>query len=85
MGYRVVIMPAARKALERLPLDVCLRVNRAIQALAEAPRPHGCAKLSGAVDLYRVRVGDYRVVYRIEDRVLTVLIVRIGHRGDVYR
>ena len=85
MAYRVLITPAARKALERLTLGVRMRVNEAILALAAAPRPHGCLKLSGSADLYRIRVGDYRVIYRVEDRVLVVLVVRVGHRGDVYR
>ena len=56
-----------------------------MDGLAKEPRPKGVKKLSGADDLYRIRVGDYRVVYQIRDDRLIVLVVRIGHRKDVYR
>ena len=53
--------------------------------LAHDPRPPGCLKIIGADDAYRVRVGDYRIVYQIEDRILVVYVIRIAHRSDVYR
>ena len=56
-----------------------------MDALAANPRPKGVKKLSGPDDLYRIRVGDYRIVYQIHDDRLIVLVVRIGHRKDVYR
>jgi len=68
-----------------LPQDVRQRIDARIQSLADNPRPPGVEKLGGEERLYRVRVGDYRVVYSIEDDVLLVLVVRIGHRGEVYR
>ena len=85
MAYRVEIKPQAEKALGRLPNPQRGRVALAIDGLARNPRPAGCAKIVGAPDAYRIRVGDYRVVYEIEDRVLTVYVVRIGHRKEVYR
>lgn len=56
----------------------------AIEALAGDPRPHGCRKLTGAEDLWRIRVGDYRVVYQVDDAEMLVLIATAGHRRDVY-
>ena len=85
MAYRVEIKPQAEKSLGRLPNPQRRRVALAIDDLARNPRPAGCAKIIGAQDAYRIRVGDYRVVYEIEDRVLVVYVVRVGHRKDVYR
>jgi mRNA interferase RelE/StbE len=56
-----------------------------VEALAGDPRPQGCEKLEGVRDLYRVRVGEYRVVYQVSDNILLVLVVRVAHRRDVYR
>lgn len=61
------------------------RLREALDALATEPRPHGCAKLSGTKDIYRVRVGDHRMVYQIVDDRLLVLVIDIGHRRDIYR
>ncbi len=62
-----------------------IRLGRRIDSLAENPRPQGIKKLSTEVDMYRLRVGDYRIIYQIREKSLLVLIVRIGHRSDVYR
>ena len=62
-----------------------MRIRDRIETLADNPRPPGTVKLTAEDNLYRVRVGDYRIVYRIEDKRLVVLIVRIGHRREVYR
>lgn len=83
--YRVELKPSSAKALTGIPKPNRLRIARCIDALADDPRPAGAVKLSGEDELYRVRVGDYRIVYQIQDRVLLVLVVRIGHRRDVYR
>jgi mRNA interferase RelE/StbE len=83
--YRVEFKPSAAKAVEKLPRPAQRRVLAAAAAHADDPRPDGCRKLEGEPDLYRVRVGDYRLVYTVRDRVLLVLIVRVGHRRDVYR
>ena len=85
MPYQIEIASAARRALGRLALDVRQKIDVAILSLESNPRPSGCVKLSGGLDLWRVRAGDYRVVYQIRDEKLLVLVVRIGHRRDVYR
>lgn len=85
MKYTIRLSPAAQKALDRLPDDTRRRVIRRLQSLEEAPRPFGVEKLTGPEDLYRVRVGDWRIVYAIRDRELVVIVIRIGHRREVYR
>ena len=86
MAYTLQILPAAAKTLARLPRDVKKRVDVAILGLSSEPRPAGARALKGAsVPLLRVRVGDYRVVYEVRDEIVTVLVVRIGHRREVYR
>jgi mRNA interferase RelE/StbE len=78
-------MASALKALGRLPRTDQERIRDRIDGLADVPRPPGVAKMSGPEVLYRIRVGDYRVVYGIRDQALQVLVIRIGHRKDVYR
>jgi len=84
-GYEVFIKPSALKELESVGSRK-LRRNLAehIQALADNPRPQGCKKLTGA-DQYRIRHGAYRIVYSVEDESRIVLVIKIGHRKDVYR
>ena len=83
-SYSVLIKPSAAKELENLPLKARRQITKKIVALSQNPRPSGCERLTGA-DLYRLRQGDYRVVYSIEDDVLTVLVVKIGHRREIHR
>ena len=83
--YEVRIAPAARKEIDRLPRQPRERVESAIVALAHNPRPVGSCKLEGTDDTYRIRVGNYRVVYRVYDTELVVLIVKVGDRKDIYR
>lgn len=85
MAYHIVIRPTALRTLSILAGDDARRIRGAIDRLGHDPRPHGVKKLRGAVDLYRIRVGDYRIVYQIEQRIITVTVVRIGHRREVYR
>lgn len=85
MVYTVELRPAARRELLKLPRRDQLRLIRAMDALAANPRPKGVKKLTGLDDLYRIRMGEYRVVYQIQDDRLVVLVVRVGHRKDVYR
>ena len=85
MVYRIEIKPQAEKAIAKIPNPHRRRVAKAIDGLARAPRPAGCVKLTGADNAYRIRVGDYRIVYEIIDRIVTVFIVRVAHRKDVYR
>ena len=84
MSYRVVYKPAAGRDVDKLPPHVLPRLRDSIVALAEIPRPPGCKKLKGPGGMWRIRVGDYRVVYEIDDSSLVVRILRAGHRRDVY-
>jgi mRNA interferase RelE/StbE len=83
--YIIEFRPSARRDLKPLPADVIRRVDKAILALEENPRPPTCTKMSGRENRYRIRVGDYRILYEVRDDVLLVLVVRIGHRREVYR
>jgi mRNA interferase RelE/StbE len=85
VGFSVVLKPAAMRDLRKLPADAQRRIAARIDALAGDPRPPGAETLQGASDLYRVRVGDFRILYQVEDDALAVLVVRIGHRREVYR
>jgi mRNA interferase RelE/StbE len=83
-AYQVVVSKPAAKEIEKLPADVVQRIIPQIAALADDPRPAGCIKLKGEKDLYRIRSGDYRVVYAVEDAVLVVDVRRVAHRREVY-
>ena len=83
-SYKLLIKPSAVKELEAVPAKDRRKVAAKIQALAADPRPHGSEKLSGQ-ERYRLRQGDYRVVYAIDDDEGTVLVVKIGNRRDIYR
>jgi mRNA interferase RelE/StbE len=83
-SYRVDIRPSAEREIRSLPGDVRARVVKAILALEDVPRPSGCLKMEG-LDAWRLRVGAYRIVYTIEDRVLTIEVVRVAHRREDYR
>ncbi|WP_047523510.1 type II toxin-antitoxin system RelE family toxin [Microbacterium sp. ZOR0019] len=83
MTYSVQILPVAVRTIRKLPPEAKRRVEAVIELLAEDPRPPAAKKLSARPE-WRVRSGDYRVLYRIEDRMLTVVIVHAGHRRDVH-
>ena len=85
MLYAVELAPAAWRQVRRLPREVQVKLTAAIEDLGTNPRPRGVVKLEATLSLYRVRVGDYRVIYQISDRDAPVLVVKIGHRGSVYR
>lgn len=82
--YTVVITKSAEKELAKLPVQIILRIRDAVNELADEPRPPTCKKLKGFKDLYRIRIGDYRVIYSVQDSVLTVEILKIGDRKDIY-
>jgi len=84
MSYALSILPRAQKELARLPRSACRQVCEAIRGLGHEPRPTGCLKLTGR-DGWRIRVGDHRVIYEIDDDQQSVTILHIGHRRDVYR
>lgn len=84
MRYTLIIQRRAQRALERINEPDYSRITAAIQALADNPRPHGCKKLVGQ-EAWSFRVGEYRIIYEINDRALVVTVVRVGPRGGVYR
>jgi len=85
MTYRIEVAPGAIRQLRKLEPSARRRVQAAIELLAEQPRPSGAKKLVGGDGEWRVRTGDYRVVYEVHDDVLLVLVVAIGHRRDIYQ
>jgi len=85
MRYNVDVKPSAKKALAKIPQPHRGRIAKRIDRLADDPRPTDAKKLAADSALYRVRIGDYRVIYQIKDEALLVLVVRVGTRGDVYR
>ena len=84
MNYGVTLPRSVRKTLDRLPDAVVVRIVDRLAELESDPRPADVKKLKGR-DAWRIRVGDYRVIYEIHDRVLQILVIVIGHRRDVYR
>lgn len=85
MPYRIEFTPRTARHLRDLPRQVQERIRPRLDALAQTPRPPGVSKLAGSDDLYRLRVGDNRVVYAIRDEALLILVVRVGQRREVYR
>ena len=83
--YTVEIARRAIKSIARLPRQEQQRVRAAIDLLADDPRPPGCVALAGEESAYRVRVGAYRILYEVIDERLIILVIRVGHRRDVYR
>jgi len=85
MSYSVTLLRDAQKALDKMEAAQRGRVIRAMRLLEDEPRHSSVVKLAGPEDLYRVRVGDWRIVYAIRDNALVVIVIRIGHRREVYR
>ena len=84
--YTVNLKPAAERTLKKITDQAARRrTAKAIDGLATNPRPPGAIAIQGGAGLLRIRAGDYRIIYAVEDAALTVLVVTIGHRGDVYR
>jgi mRNA interferase RelE/StbE len=84
--YRLAIKSSAAKELEAVGQKADrARLVSSIQALAEQPKPVGAEKLSGHIDLYRIRVGNYRVVYEIDNGQIVVTVIKVGHRKEIYR
>ena len=84
MTYRIGFTTAAARQVKKLPHPARERVLQLVEGLAEDPRPHGARKLVGEQTAWRIRAGDYRVIYDVFDDELTVTVVRAGHRRDVY-
>jgi mRNA interferase RelE/StbE len=85
MAFTVEFSPGAAREFRKLGPKVQRKLSPRIDSLAQNPRPSGAKKLKGIEDLWRIRVGDYRIVYEVRDRTLVVLVVRVAHRRDVYR
>lgn len=83
--YSIVVLDSAAKALEKLDKRKQKAIALRIDTLALDPRPQGARKLVGGTNQFRIRVSDYRIVYSVEDRRVLVIVIRIGHRKDVYR
>ena len=84
-SYKVELSRSAEKDLRRIDRSKLSAIYQAIESLSEEPRPLGVKKLAGADRTFRIRVGDYRIVYEIENDVLIVFVIRVAHRKDVYR
>jgi len=83
--YSIVLKNTVRKELLSLPDKEIITIENKIDELVQNPRPHGCIKLSGSFNEYRIRVGNYRIIYTIADDILTIFVIKIAHRKDVYR
>jgi len=83
--YAITFKPSADRELRRLPIEIQKRIVRAVELLAGDPRPVGVVKMAGDDNLWRIRVGQYRIIYEIHDNRLVVLVLRVGHRKDIYR
>jgi mRNA interferase RelE/StbE len=81
--YTVLILPSAQKQLSKLPSTIATRIEDKLLELEHDPRPPGCKKLRGR-DAWRIRIGDYRAIYEIDDGRLVVTVVAVGHRREVY-
>jgi mRNA interferase RelE/StbE len=83
--YRLLFKPSAERAFLALAMDVRKRLDKRLLSLQDHPRPAGVKALTGEPGVFRLRVGDYRVLYEIHDDELIVLVVKVGHRREVYR
>lgn len=83
--YQISFVPSAAKTIRKLDKAAARRILEVIEELADDPRPRGAIQLKGGNGEYRVRVTDYRIIYDIEDNHLVILVLKIGHRREVYR
>ena len=85
MKFTIIIKSTAQKQLKKMPLKDIHKIEKVILQLETEPRPIGCKKLVGSINIYRIRIGNYRVVYKIIDQQLILYIFDIDHRKDIYR
>jgi len=85
MAYSILLTPPAERQLRALAESVQKRIVKQLKSLRENPRPQGVKKLAGEDDLYRIRQGDYRIIYMIREKELIVLVVKIGDHKEIYR
>lgn len=85
MQFQILYKNSVKKELQKITQFYRVAIVRKIELLKNNPRPIGSAKLTGSVDLFRIRHGDYRVIYKIQNNVLTIIIIKVGHRRDIYK
>ena len=85
MTYRITLAPAAARQLRKFDPQVRRRIQAALELLSSHPRPPAATQLVGGAGEWRIRTGDYRIVYEIEDEQLLVLVLRMGHRSEIYK
>jgi mRNA interferase RelE/StbE len=85
VAYTIQFKPLALRQLEKLPREIQKRLATKIESLRDDPFPPGCEKMAAVADTWRIRAGDYRVVYQVHRGILLVLMLTIGHRREVYR
>lgn len=85
MTYTIELSRAALKALKPIPKSDLKRIQTKIEKLKYDPTPQGCEKLANNDELYRIRSGDYRIIYQIHNKALIIIVVKIGHRREIYR
>ncbi len=85
MAYRIIFRPAAGRDLVSLPKNATERIDNRLRELVDNPRPSGVKKIEGEESLYRIRVGDFRIVYTVDDNSQTVNVKRIGSRNEIYK
>jgi mRNA interferase RelE/StbE len=85
VAYRIEFARNALREFQNLPAQVKKRLKPKIEALGQNPRPRGVKKIEAKEDLYRIRVGDYRIIYEVQDKILLVLVVKLGNRKDIYK
>ena len=85
MLYKVQLAPAAERQIKKLERAVQKRIIERLESLEQNPRPHGILKLEGSDNTFRVKVGDYRIVYEIQDENVLVLVLRVGDRKEIFR
>lgn len=85
MTYTIFYLRSVTKDFRRIPAAISERIGKAINALRENPLPEGCKKIHGYDDTFRIRIGDYRIIYEVKSVIRIITIVKIGHRRDAYR
>lgn len=83
-GYELIVRHSVRKDVEKIPQKDLTRILNKLEALRNDPKPAGCVKLSGS-EYYRIRQGDYRIIYEVQGKVLIIVLIKIGHRREVYK
>ena len=83
--YRIVWKNSAQKELKRLPKDIIVKILQAVEKLRIDMNPKGSKKITGSVSTYRIRIGDYQVVYSLNNKYLVIDVVRVGHRKEIYK